>query len=148
MSNEQVERVARALFEWDIHEHSDPKPTWDDSEGMREMFMSGATVAIAAMTPTPQVVDSTCTCPSGDGSLRWPCPQHPPTPQVVETVAELEALPVGTVLRSFMGQVCVRSLDGILLAGYYGSLTLHNVDLPATVLYPHSTPDAETGDQR
>lgn len=19
-----------------------------------------------------------CTCPSGDGSLRWPCPQHPP----------------------------------------------------------------------
>lgn len=20
-----------------------------------------------------------CTCPSGDGSLRWPCPQHPPT---------------------------------------------------------------------
>jgi hypothetical protein len=22
-----------------------------------------------------------CTCPSGDGSLRWPCPAHPPTPQ-------------------------------------------------------------------
>lgn len=20
-----------------------------------------------------------CTCPSGDGSLRWPCPIHPPT---------------------------------------------------------------------
>lgn len=20
-----------------------------------------------------------CTCPSGDGSLRWPCPTHPPT---------------------------------------------------------------------
>lgn len=20
----------------------------------------------------------TCTCPSGDGSLRWPCPKHPP----------------------------------------------------------------------
>lgn len=19
-----------------------------------------------------------CTCPSGDGSLRWPCPVHPP----------------------------------------------------------------------
>lgn len=19
-----------------------------------------------------------CTCPSGDGSLRWPCPEHPP----------------------------------------------------------------------
>jgi len=22
-----------------------------------------------------------CTCPSGDGSLRWPCPQHPPVPE-------------------------------------------------------------------
>lgn len=21
---------------------------------------------------------ATCTCPSGDGSLRWPCPAHPP----------------------------------------------------------------------
>ncbi|OQS36116.1 ead/Ea22-like family protein [Chromobacterium haemolyticum] len=20
-----------------------------------------------------------CTCPSGDGSLRWPCPRHPPS---------------------------------------------------------------------
>ncbi|MGC0155539.1 hypothetical protein ACPRNU_24025 [Chromobacterium vaccinii] len=26
----------------------------------------------AAMQPL------TCTCPSGDGSLRWPCPRHPP----------------------------------------------------------------------
>lgn len=25
-----------------------------------------------AFAPTP------CTCPSGDGSLRWPCPTHPP----------------------------------------------------------------------
>ena len=24
--------------------------------------------------------EPTCTCPSGDGSLRWPCPVHPPTP--------------------------------------------------------------------
>jgi hypothetical protein len=22
---------------------------------------------------------ASCTCPSGDGSLRWPCPTHPPT---------------------------------------------------------------------
>ena len=22
--------------------------------------------------------DAVCTCPSGDGSLRWPCPVHPP----------------------------------------------------------------------
>lgn len=24
------------------------------------------------------MADVDCTCPSGDGSLRWPCPQHPP----------------------------------------------------------------------
>jgi hypothetical protein len=23
-------------------------------------------------------VNKLCTCPSGDGSLRWPCPSHPP----------------------------------------------------------------------
>ena len=27
------------------------------------------------MTATPR---PNCTCPTGDGSLRWPCPQHPP----------------------------------------------------------------------
>jgi hypothetical protein len=32
--------------------------------------------------PAPQAATTEqaqpCTCPSGDGSLRWPCPQHPP----------------------------------------------------------------------
>jgi len=27
---------------------------------------------------TPAVGGERCTCPSGDGSLRWPCPRHPP----------------------------------------------------------------------
>jgi len=27
----------------------------------------------------------TCTCPSGDGSLRWPCPVHPPESEAVPT---------------------------------------------------------------
>lgn len=26
----------------------------------------------------PKAATSGCTCPSGDGSLRWPCPVHPP----------------------------------------------------------------------
>jgi hypothetical protein len=33
-----------------------------------------------------------CTCPSGDGSLRWPCPQHPPcgvTPPADDRVSEI-----------------------------------------------------------
>lgn len=25
----------------------------------------------------PEIIPDTCTCPSGDGSLRWPCPAHP-----------------------------------------------------------------------
>lgn len=33
--------------------------------------------------PYPRTPDhdsgSECTCPTGDGSLRWPCPVHPPT---------------------------------------------------------------------
>lgn len=24
-----------------------------------------------------------CSCPSGDGSLRWPCPKHPPLPVAI-----------------------------------------------------------------
>jgi hypothetical protein len=30
------------------------------------------------MTDLIEVKTCTCTCPSGDGSLRWPCPVHPP----------------------------------------------------------------------
>lgn len=29
---------------------------------------------------------TTCTCPSGDGSLRWPCPAHPPTPTPIDEI--------------------------------------------------------------
>lgn len=29
------------------------------------------------MLPQPAPVAPVCTCPSGDGSLRWPCPVHP-----------------------------------------------------------------------
>ena len=35
---------------------------------------------LAARQPAPVVA---CTCPSGDGSLRWPCPQHPPLPVAI-----------------------------------------------------------------
>lgn len=35
---------------------------------------------VAVATPAP----ANCTCPSGDGSLRWPCPRHPPEPAVQE----------------------------------------------------------------
>ena len=40
-------------------------------------------VPVYLATPAPASAGqagrvATCTCPSGDGSLRWPCPQHPP----------------------------------------------------------------------
>ena len=36
-----------------------------------------------------------CSCPSGDGSLRWPCKVHPPetaTPSVAALIAEIDGL--------------------------------------------------------
>ena len=93
-------------------------------------------------TTTPQVVDSTCTCPSGDGSLRWPCPQHPPTPQVVETVEGRDAIPVGTVVRSASGTIGCRYDDHRgLVFGEDVAFEWSLLALPLTVLYPHPTPD-------
>lgn len=34
------------------------------------------------------MLKQTCTCPSGDGSLRWPCPDHPPEPLRTSTVPD------------------------------------------------------------
>ncbi len=51
----------------------------DDAENIADAAIDAIGLAdrLAALT-TPQAV---CTCPSGDGSLRWPCPAHPPAPQ-------------------------------------------------------------------
>lgn len=37
--------------------------------------------AIARALEQPEGREAVCTCPSGDGSLRWPCPKHPPQQQ-------------------------------------------------------------------
>lgn len=52
-----------------------PAPTLDEAFDQVKgalLRQVGTTTAADAT----QVTD--CTCPSGDGSLRWPCPQHPP----------------------------------------------------------------------
>ncbi|MGC0155795.1 ead/Ea22-like family protein [Chromobacterium vaccinii] len=49
-----------------------PLPS-DEDAGEEVLFESELDAAIDA---APQPL--TCTCPSGDGSLRWPCPRHPP----------------------------------------------------------------------
>lgn len=40
----------------------------------------------------PQQPKAVCTCPSGDGSLRWPCPKHPPQqPEAQEAAVAIPA---------------------------------------------------------
>lgn len=47
--------------------------------------------AIASLSaPQPPAEALRCTCPSGDGSLRWPCPAHPPEAQPVYVGVDLE----------------------------------------------------------
>lgn len=41
----------------------------------RRDFNKACTMAVYAAQPAP--VAPACTCPSGDGSLRWPCSVHP-----------------------------------------------------------------------
>lgn len=45
---------------------------WEGGRGSIESFVAGYNFYRAAMLQASAV----CTCPSGDGSLRWPCPVH------------------------------------------------------------------------
>lgn len=58
-----------------LYRHAQPAPVvpelrvdWQENE-----FSAGWNACRAAMLQAEPV----CTCPSGDGSLRWPCPVHP-----------------------------------------------------------------------
>ena len=69
-----------------------------------------------------------------------------PAPQVVETVAELEALAEGVILHDAGGDAIIvtQNSDGerwYASAFSGGERESWIVDLPATVLYPHPTPD-------
>lgn len=60
-----------------------------------------------------------CTCPSGDGSLRWPCPEHPPAGTVAGDVRQLQ-LALDALLQPWLDAaewLCARIeyLSGILL---------------------------------
>lgn len=49
-------------------------------------------------TPLYRHPPKVCTCPSGDGSLRWPCPVHPPEPTAVAWECDDSAGETGRVL--------------------------------------------------
>lgn len=42
-------------------------------DNVRDYF---ASADFQATEPQERVTATLCTCPSGDGSLRWPCPTH------------------------------------------------------------------------
>lgn len=60
--------------------------TWQGWVDWRRSLQVGAENAqlptlrtdIGAPPMTDLIEVKTCTCPSGNGSLRWPCPVHPP----------------------------------------------------------------------
>lgn len=61
----------------------------------------------------------------------------------ITTAAELDALPVGSAVRTARGAVATRHecARGWLIAGYFGPQTLYSdTDLPAVVLYDPSAP--------
>lgn len=52
-----------------------------------------------------------CTCPSGDGSLRWPCMQHPPEAARAGASARAELVELLKAIRPSYGAVGSRDVD-------------------------------------
>lgn len=48
------DKIARALFAWDVEHHAEPKPTWDQ---MRHVFESGADAVLAVVGELEQEAD-------------------------------------------------------------------------------------------
>lgn len=63
---------------------------------------------------------SNCTCPSGDGSLRWPCLEHPPTAEPATVKPSVEAVEQAIRKHDFdpVGRVCsCGTLCGVVCDG-------------------------------
>ena len=74
----------------------DSVPAFTEPGYTADQMQSYARAALAAKP---------CTCPSGDGSLRWPCPEHPaPAPEAapVKVVVERERVWLKRGVQSFM----------------------------------------------
>lgn len=63
------------LKEWEV---DGDKRTRVDLHSDCEPWLRGYRPHITPLYARP-ADETTCTCPSGDGSLRWPCPVHPPS---------------------------------------------------------------------
>lgn len=49
-----------------------------ECDGLAITDEHAAAILAYVLEPAPSTAQQ-CTCPSGDGSLRWPCPEHPPS---------------------------------------------------------------------
>ncbi len=85
-TRQSMENAERAAFEkwarffgtWDVERDDDPNFS---TTGYTDITVNVAWLAWqarAALAATPAGSAVQCTCPSGDGSLQWPCPAHPP----------------------------------------------------------------------
>lgn len=62
-----------------------PESWWKPADDRRNLVKAGALILAAIerldragqQSQTHEGSSQACTCPSGDGSLRWPCPTHP-----------------------------------------------------------------------
>ncbi len=89
---EEVSAMARELLAY--RKASKEPVAWTDAEELRDVERGGCGYLFKANPITPHAderrviklyaappqaahYDQHCTCPSGDGSLRWPCPVHP-----------------------------------------------------------------------
>lgn len=66
-----------------VNTDSDPRQGWLDRRGPAQVGAEDAELStiwtdLGATPMTYLIEPKTCTCPSGDGSLRWPYPVHPP----------------------------------------------------------------------
>ncbi|WP_288875139.1 DUF551 domain-containing protein [uncultured Kosakonia sp.] len=82
---------------------------WTDEQELRDLEKSGCAylftvnpitpnadprrvIKLYTAPPAPVLVPKTCTCSSGDGSLRWPCPAHPPASIAADQTTSKENL--------------------------------------------------------
>lgn len=80
----------------------------DGHSQLSDAFRAGFRYA-RRTTPQPAPVSPVCTCPSGDGSLRWPCPVHPGNSPVVPDGMERVATTL-EYIGNFAGAAIIRQL--------------------------------------
>ena len=86
-TRQSMENAERAAFEkwarffgtWDVERDDEPNFSTTGYTDITVNVSWLAWQARAALAATPAGSAVQCTCPSGDGSLQWPCPAHPPT---------------------------------------------------------------------